>query len=133
MPDSFDDFLDALAHGSDAEIGSFVYRGERLSESARQVCAGILTHHCRASQTDGRLLEKSRHASGKFLLLIVCASWQDDVEDNYTPLIITLCESQVKVAGVVMPFDDLAQLKKEEYTEIGELTATWIIRKMQVR
>ncbi len=136
MPDSFDDFYDALAHGSDGEINSFIYRGEILSDGERQACVNGITFHCRAPNEDGRLIEKSRQlsSSGEFILLIVVASWQDDVEDNFVPLIVTAQNGQVKIAGIVLPFDGLmTKLKGNVCSQIGELSAAWVIRKIQAR
>ncbi len=136
MPDSFEDFYDALAHGSDAEIGSLIYRGELLTDVGRECCVNGVNFHCRAPNEDGHLLEKSRQfsSSGEFILLIVVASWQDDVEDNFVPLIVTPQNGQVKIAGIVLPFDGLmTKLKGDVCSQIGELSAAWVIRKIKAR
>jgi hypothetical protein len=126
---SFDGLLKILTHGDDEQIGSLIYRGERLSQGARQACVNVLSHHFRSSSDPG-FIEKSRHQSGKFTLLILAAGWEDDVEENTVPLIVTDQGKKSMVAGMMFPFDDLAGiLSARECSEIGSLTAVWIIRK----
>lgn len=136
MPESFEDFYQTLAHGSDTAISALIYHAEILDEGERQACVNVLNFHCRAPNKDGRLIKKSRQpsSSGEFVLLIVVASWKDDIEANFTPLIVTPKNGQVKIAGVVLPFSGLmAKLKGDVCSQIGELSAAWIIRKLEAR
>lgn len=136
MPDSFDDFYDTLAHGSDVEISSLIYRSDILTYDEKQCSVNGINFHCRAPYDDGHLIEKSRlySSSGEFILLIVVASWQDDIEDNFVPLIVTSHSGQAKIAGIVLPFDALmTKLKGDDCSQIGELSAAWVIRKIQAR
>ncbi len=134
MPDSFDFLFETLAHGSDAEIGSLIYRGEALSDGAKLACANVLNIHFRAPDADGRLIEESRHASGKFLLLVLSPAWKDQTEENVAPLLVTSQNGEAKIAGVMMPFNDLIpDFPADERKQIDELSAVWIMRKVQAR
>jgi hypothetical protein len=129
---SFESLLDVLAHGNDEQTVSLLYRGEHLSQGARQSCVNLLSYHFRSPFSEQGLIEKSRHQSGKFTLLILAPSWKDDVEQNIVPLIVTGQGEQSRGAGVMLPFDDLTGiLSEKECSEIGALTAVWVIGKQQ--
>lgn len=136
MLDSFDNFYHLLAHGSDEEIGSLVYSHDLLSTGELQTCVTGITFHCRAPNEECKLIEKARQhsSSGEFVLLIVVASWKQDTEDNFVPLIVGTQDGKTKIAGIVLPFDALmTKLKGDVCSQIGELSAAWIVRKMQAR
>ncbi|MEP6902932.1 MAG: hypothetical protein ABJA66_14360 [Actinomycetota bacterium] len=134
MTDSLDSLFETLAHSSDAEIGSLIYRGETLSDGALQACANVLNIHFRAPDADGRLIEKSRHSSGKFMLLVLAPTWKDQTEENVAPLIVTSQNGEAKIAGVMLPFNDLIpDFPKDDRSEMDKLSAIWIMRKLQAR
>lgn len=122
-----------LAHGTDADIDSIIYRNDRMSPSVTRVCTGILTHHFRALTEDGQLIEQAVVRSGAFSMLIVLPSWKLDTESNYVPIIVKDATRDVAIAGVMMPFNDLIPHLDQDDAEIGELTAEWIVRKTQAK
>jgi len=129
-------FYTTLANGADDEIASLIYRRDLLSPGELQCCVNGVTHHCRAQSEDGRILERHRQfsSSEEFALLIVVPSWMEDVEDNYVPLIVDISTEQISIAGIVLPFDGLmTNLRGPVCAQIGELSAAWIIRKINAR
>ncbi len=128
------DFYDLLTKGNEVEIGERIYQRDLLSNDAVLACVNGVTYHCRAPNPNGRLMEKGREVSsnGQFLLLILTASWAPDKEDDLIPLIVTTGKKGVEIAGIVLPFDDLMpKLKGDVCSQIGELSAKWIVRKIR--
>lgn len=122
-----------LAHGTDADIDGYIYRNDEMSPSATSVCTGVLTHHFRAPSQDAQLIEKAIVTNGCFSMLIVLPSWKPDSESNYIPLIVKDLDGNCAIAGVMMPFNDLAPHLDEDDEDIGKLTAEWIVRKAQTK
>jgi hypothetical protein len=124
---SFESFLATLVKGND-EVKLSIYLGDKMSEVEKEVCQNLLNYHFHSSDLSGVLQEKERHISGKFVLLVLSPSWKENEE---TPLILTLENEIPKSVGIMLPFNDLLPLlSKEDSTEIGELTAFWVLKQI---
>jgi|GEM_PF-4660111 len=115
--------FDSLIRQDKEVLRKSIYLNTKLSEAALNVCVNLIFLHFSGSNKGKKIVEMERWESDNFFLSHLSVENHKDI----VPLIWTIENDSPKVAGIVMPFDDLSNmLINRDSNAIGKLSAKWI-------
>ena len=125
--------LEQIAHGSESELGKVVYGYSQASTGAQQVLVGML-RPLRAPSVEKQMKVEATREAGRFTMLVVQVPWgaatqplPPSSKTELQPIIVCQEDSQWKVVGYVLPFNDIFHhFRGQDSQDIMQLSQWWI-------